>query len=192
MKIDPGLVAFDIDGVIANTMQLFLDIAREVYGVNHVGYSDITTYQLDQCLDMAPDVIQSITDRIIDGDYPCRLAPFEDAGRVLKRLGGFGPLHLVTARPKAGPMDQWLGELLPPQQYQVVLETTGSYEAKTEVLKKYNKRYFIEDRLDTCFLLAEHQITPVLFKQPWNRKPHPFREVGGWAELESLFDFAHE
>ena len=34
--IDPDLVAFDIDGVIAHTMQLFLDILKTVYGVNHI------------------------------------------------------------------------------------------------------------------------------------------------------------
>ena len=189
MKIDPRQAAFDIDGVIADTMQLFLDIARLVYGVDHIGYDDITAYQLDQCLDMDPGVIDAITHRIIEGDYPCQLVPMRDAGRVLKRLGELGPLRLVTARPKAGPMDQWLSELLPSRYYEVVLETTGGFEAKAEVLKRHNIRYFVEDRLDTCFLLSDHDITPVVYKQPWNRQPHPFKEVGDWLELETLFDF---
>jgi len=49
--------------------------------------------------------------------------------------------------------------------------------------------YFVEDRLETCFPLSDAGITPVLFKQPWNRKEHPFIEVGTWRELESLIDF---
>ena len=189
MKIDPKFAAFDIDGVIANTMQLFLDIAREVFNVNHISYNDITSYHLDECLNLEPELIHSITERIIEGDYPCGLAPIKDAGRVLKRIGDLSPLHLVTARPKPGPMEKWLEELLPPAQYQVVLETTGSFEAKADVLKKYHMRYFIEDRLDTCFLLAEQDIIPILYKQPWNRQPHPFVEVDSWLALEALFDF---
>ncbi|MEJ2039977.1 MAG: haloacid dehalogenase [Desulfosarcinaceae bacterium] len=189
MKIDPRRAAFDIDGVIADTMHLFLDIAREVYDVRHIGYGDITSYQLDQCLDMDPAVIEAITDRIIEGNYPCRLAPMQDAGRVLKRLGGFGPLCLVTARPKPGPMDRWLADLLPLGDVRIDLETTGSYEAKADVLKRRDIHYFVEDRLDTCFLLADQDITPVVYKQPWNRQPHPFKEVEGWLELEALFDF---
>lgn len=189
MKIDPRAAGFDIDGVIADTMHLFLDIAREVYGVNHIAYGDITAYQLDACLDMDPDLIKTITGHIIEGDYPCDLAPMAGAGRVLRRIGVMGPLRLVTARPKPGPMDQWLAGLLPPDRFQVILETTGSFEAKADVLKKHQVRYFVEDRLDTCFLLAEQAITPVVFKQPWNRQPHPFQEVDGWPALEALFDF---
>jgi hypothetical protein len=47
----------------------------------------------------------------------------------------------------------------------------------------------VEDRLETCFPLQEAGITPVLFRQPWNRKSHPFMEVGTWKELESLIEF---
>lgn len=34
--IDSRRLAFDIDGVVANTMQLFLDILNDVYGINHI------------------------------------------------------------------------------------------------------------------------------------------------------------
>jgi 5'(3')-deoxyribonucleotidase len=37
--------------------------------------------------------------------------------------------------------------------------------------------------------LRDAGIEPVLFKQPWNREPHPFVEVGNWDELEALIDF---
>jgi hypothetical protein len=29
-------------------------------------------------------------------------------------------------------------------------------------------------------------ITPILFVQPWNRCPHPFREVSTWEEIGAL------
>ena len=69
--IDPRRLAFDIDGVLANTMQLFLDILRDVYGINHIAYEHITQYQLEDCLDVDPKIISGAAHRIIEGDYPC-------------------------------------------------------------------------------------------------------------------------
>ena len=66
---------------------------------------------------------------------------------------------------------------------------TGSFEAKADVLLGKNISCFVEDRLETCFALKEKGITPVLFRQPWNRKKHPFVEVGNWEELEAMIDF---
>ena len=39
--IDPAAIAFDIDGVVADTMSLFLEIARDVHHINHIRYEDI-------------------------------------------------------------------------------------------------------------------------------------------------------
>jgi 5'(3')-deoxyribonucleotidase len=58
-----------------------------------------------------------------------------------------------------------------------------------DVLSKRNVSYFVEDRLETCFSLYEAGVTPILFKQPWNRRKHPFMEVSDWRELESLIGF---
>ena len=41
---NPASVAFDIDGVIADTMTLFLEIARDVYHINGIRYDDIVCY----------------------------------------------------------------------------------------------------------------------------------------------------
>ena len=183
--INPNHLAFDIDGVLAHTMQLFLDILKTVYGINHIAYDDITQYQLDACLDVDADIISASTDRIIAGDYPCRLAPIDGAVAVLKRLHAYGPIRLITARPHPGPIRGWIDELLPPETYRVDITATGSFEAKADVLTANDVTCFVEDRLDTCFLLQEHGIMPVLYAQPWNRQPHPFLEVGSWQELEA-------
>jgi uncharacterized HAD superfamily protein len=183
--IDPKHLAFDIDGVLAHTMQLFLDILKVVYGINHIVYDDITQYQLDACLDVDPEILSAATERIIDGNYPCRLAPMDGAVAVLERLSGYGPIRLVTARPYPGPIRAWIDDLLPADSYRVDITATGSFEAKVDVLTAQNITCFVEDRLDTCFLLQEHGITPVVFVQPWNRLPHPFLEVRSWREIEA-------
>jgi len=41
--IIPVSVAFDIDGVIADTMALLLDIARDVFHINGIRYEDNAT-----------------------------------------------------------------------------------------------------------------------------------------------------
>ncbi len=188
--IQPTQLGFDIDGVVANTMQLFLDIAWQVYGLNHVQLTDMTSYNLEQCLDMDPEIIRGITDRIISGDYHCRLWPIEGASGVLERLASYGPIHMVTARPELGPIEEWMAQQLPGHSRELHMVATGGFEEKADVLRHLNIHYFVEDRLDTCYLLKEQGIHAVLFAQPWNRQQHPFVEVNGWSELEMLIDWS--
>ena len=189
-KIDPASIAFDIDGVIADTMGLFLDIARDEFHVNGVRYEDITCYNLVDCLGMDLQIIDAVVARILDGHYKITLKPIAGAREVLARLGnGYGPILFVTARPHLGPIYDWMLNLLPLDKTSIEMIATGTSEAKTAVLLDRKIRCFVEDRLETCFALQPVGITPVLFKQPWNREPHPFVEVNSWKELGALIDF---
>jgi uncharacterized protein len=188
--IDPTSVAFDIDGVIADTMALFLDIARTEYRVNGIRYEDITSYLLAECLDMDPDLIDVILNRIMAGEYGSPLQAISGSGAVLSRIAGYrNPLLFVTARPHPGPIYKWMCDLvrMAPETVQVV--ATGTFEGKAKVLLETGIRYFVEDRLETCYLLKAEGIEPVLYRQPWNRENHPFIEVGDWQELENLIAF---
>lgn len=188
--IDPSTIAFDIDGVIADTMTLFLEIARQDYRVNGIRYEDMTCYSLEDCIDMDPALIGIILERIMDGDYSVPLQPFEGSGEVLARIAPYrSPLLFVTARPHAGPISAWMEALVPvrPETLQVV--ATGSFEAKAEVLLDSGIRFFVEDRMETCFQLKSAGIEPILYRQPWNRVKHPFVEVRGWRDLEALIAF---
>ncbi len=190
MRIDPRAVAFDVDGVVADTMHLFLQIAREEFGVDGFRYEDITCYHLPDCLDMDPAVMDQVIARLIDGSYRSPLHPLPGAAEVLHRLSRMaGPVLLVTARPDPGPIPEWIEGVLKLPQGAVELIATGAFEAKTDVLLERDIAYFVEDRLETCFLLKEAGITPVVFVQPWNREPHPFVEVESWQELACLMDF---
>ena len=48
--IDPCLLAFDIDGVVADTMAIFVSLAREKYGLTHFSKQDMLCYNLYECL----------------------------------------------------------------------------------------------------------------------------------------------
>jgi uncharacterized HAD superfamily protein len=188
--IDPASVAFDIDGVVADTMTLFLDIARQEFNLNSISYEDITCYNLADCLNIDPEVIDAVVTRILDGNYNTPLNPIGGAPDVLFNLGRqYGPVMFITARPYTGPLHGWINETLHLDAASVEVIATGSHEAKSSILRDRNISYFIEDRLETCFALQTAGVRPILFKQPWNRKPHPFVEVGTWDELQTLIDF---
>ncbi|MEZ4524659.1 MAG: hypothetical protein R2941_01895 [Desulfobacterales bacterium] len=102
--INPASLAFDIDGVVADTMRLFLDIAREDHGIHDVRYEHITRYMLEECLDIHPDIIADVIAKLLDGSRDAELRPIAGARRVLTRLGkDHAPVRFVTARPNPWP-----------------------------------------------------------------------------------------
>ncbi len=188
--IDPSSLAFDIDGVFADTMTLFLDIAREEYKIRDVKYEDITCYALEKCVNMDPALIDSILTQIMDGTHKASLKPMPGARNVLTRLGRLhSPILFVTARPNREPIYEWIQSILSFDSDSIDVVATGSFDAKVDVLSTRGISYFVEDRLETCYPLSEAGVTPIIFKQPWNRERHPFVEVGTWKELESLIQF---
>lgn len=188
--IDPSRLAFDIDGVVADTMTLFLEIARHDYRVNGIRYEDMTCYSLEECLGLDPLLIRIILDRIMEGDYSFPLLSFEGSSQVLARIASYRtPVLFVTARPHPGPISSWIEELIPIKPEMLEVVATGSFEAKADVLLTNGIGFFVEDRLETCFQLKAVGIEPILYRQPWNQDSHPFAEVKGWDELEALIEF---
>jgi len=184
--IAPQEIAFDIDGVFADTMRLFIDIVRKEYGITHVAYTDITRYYLEECLDLQPDIITAVIKGILQGDYQPDLQPIEGSCSVLSSLNAQSPLLFVTARPTASPIKEWVCEMLPDSTFPVEVVATGALEAKAGVLKERRISYFVEDCLDVCYELDQQGIAPLVFCQPWNRFPHPFQEIRSWNELKGL------
>jgi len=179
-----------VDGVLADAMTLFLDIARDEFRIGEIRYEDITSYALEDCIDMDTKVMEAIITRILDGSHAAPLRPIDGAPEVLTRIGmRHSPILFVTARPYLGSISNWIQNVLALDSTSIEIVATGSFEAKADVLLSREISYFVEDRLETCFFLKEVGITPVLFKQPWNRKNHPFMEVDNWKELESLIAF---
>ena len=188
--INPASLAFDIDGVVADTMSLFLDIVRDVHHINNIRYDDLCSYNVTECTGLDQKIVDSAVERLLDGNYSTSLKPMEGAADVLTRIERYhSPLLFVTARPYLGPIQDWLLELLSLEPHSIEVITTGSHENKTEVLLERNIGCFVEDRLDTCDLVHDAGILPILYKQPWNRVPHPYREINSWKQLEALIDY---
>ncbi len=188
--IDPSSVAFDIDGVFADIVSLFIDIACDKYNICGIRHKDITSYNIEDCLDMDTEIIEAIIARILDESCTETLKPIDGAPEVLTRIGrSHSPVLFVTARPYSDPIYDWMLNILPLDPPSIEIVATGTFEGKADALLNRNISYFVEDRLETCFSLKEVGVIPVLFKQPWNRESHPFIEVGTWGELESLIEF---
>ena len=188
--IDPNTIAFDIDGVLADIASCFIEIASERYNIKGIGYNDITSYELENCLNIDIGIVEEIIGGILDGRDADDVKPIKGATEVLTRLANHSEqLLFVTARPDAAPVYDWMLNLLPVAPAMIEIIATGNFESKPGILLERNKTYFVEDRLDTCLHLKEVGITPLLFKQPWNREKHNFIEVKSWKELESMIKF---
>ena len=180
-------LAFDIDGVVADIMTTFLEMARDRYGRDHLRYEHITTFHLGECLDLEQWIIDILIRELIDRPHELPVEPFPHAAPVLTRLAAETPLLFITARDRARPIETWLHRTLDqvdPAAIRVL--ATGDPDSKIHYLQEHGIRYFVEDRLETCQHLAAHGITPILFAQPWNRREHPFLEVRDWLELAGL------
>jgi uncharacterized HAD superfamily protein len=183
-KIPPSRIGFDFDGVCADTMGLFLKLAQLHYGINGLTKEDITKYSLEDCLPISPDKIQRLVGDILEGNYAFPLDPIDGAAEVLGRIENcHSPLKVITARPYAGPVPEWLERLLSLKVSSIRVFAVGSPKKKAQTIKENNIQYFVDDQLDVCLELQKSGVTPIVFRQPWNRKPHPFWEVSGWQEL---------
>lgn len=186
IKIRPDELAFDIDGVVADTFRAFVKTARELYGVD-IAYDAITDYDFRKVIDMDDETCDAIIERILEDPVGIGIAPVQGAADVLRRLAGFGPLCFVTARSNRDAIMEWVRQKLQIDNgSRLRLEATGTHEEKLPVLLKHGIRYFVEDRLETCFLIQGSPVTPIVFEQPWNRKDHPFLSVGNWDDIHDM------
>lgn len=181
-------IAFDVDGVVADTMGKFIEIGRQEHGLADLHLAQITTYQLETCLGhIDATLLQEMLTKLLSDSVTRSLQPMPGVAAVLAEIGRrHAPLLFVTAREQAEAIGDWLCALLPAVPLEVV--ATGSFEAKQDVLLQHSKRFFVEDRLETCFLLQEIGIAPIVYRQPWNRRPHPFSEVGSWRQIAQMMN----
>lgn len=189
MKIPLDHIGFDVDGVVADTMTLFLSLARNRLRMYHWRYEDITSYDLAECLNVDAGVLDPVLGPILDEPHRLDLQPMVGAVEALTRWSRCAPLCFVTARSDCASIYSWfLQTFKEVDPLTITLEATGSAEAKPAVLRELEIRFFVEDRLDTCFLLADQGITPIVYEQPWNRREHPFLKVRNWEELGALLE----
>ena len=186
-KINPALIGFDIDGVVADTGGAFIRIAGEEYGINSITLEDITSFEVIDCLDVDQGIIEAIFTRLLDAPLSAGLQPMEDAISVLHRFADEAPLTFVTARPHKKPIARWLKNFLQPATFEKIrLVAMGVHDNKTSYIKDLGLKYFVDDRLQTCRMLANEGITPLVYNQPWNKNGHDLPTVNDWQAIRNL------
>lgn len=185
--IDPCRIAFDIDGVVADTMAVFVRLAHQKYGLTHLSQQDMLCYNLYQCLSLEKKIIDDLICLTLDEEHTMQIPPVPGAPEVLTELAGSAPLRFITARIWPESITQWLFSILPgvPQE-RITVIATGAPETKPDILNELAIRFFVEDRIETCLHLREAGIEPILFDQPWNRNESAdgLIRIRNWMQLK--------
>jgi uncharacterized HAD superfamily protein len=186
-KIDPNLIGFDIDGVVADTAEAFLRLAYERHGINEFSADQITEFDVAQCLPIAPEIIDEIFATLVADPLDADLQPMPGSVSVLTALSRSAPLTFITARPLYRPIEAWLEHILGSKTFsRVRLVAMGDHDHKATYLHQLGLRYFVDDRAETCLSLERQGFTPFVFSQPWNQGRHHLASVSSWREIEEL------
>lgn len=180
-------MAFDIDGVFGNIMELFIRLARDLYDIDSIRYEDLTEYYLYDCLPIEREVIDLIIEKVLDYPYALEMHPIDHSVRVLTEYAEKHPLVFITARKKLDPIRDWVTRTLSqvdPQNIRVI--SSREHHLKLGILKDLGIPYYVDDHLDTCRLLSENRITPIVFDQPWNKGRHEYHRVADWWEIGKI------
>ena len=86
IKIDPAGLGFDFDGVIADTAETFLRLACDKYGLCDICLEDITSFEVEECLDIDPKIVQSIFMEVLLDSIGTGLQPMPGAVEGLGEL----------------------------------------------------------------------------------------------------------
>ncbi len=189
MNIRSHEIGFDLDGVIAATGETFLRLACENFG--HCSYSldDIKDFEVEDCLGIPKDHVEQLFHIIMKDSLNTGLQPMPGAVEVISTLANQSTVTIITARPLTNPVADWLDHFFPDDTCKnIQLVATGDHNDKTRYIKEHNLRFFIDDRVETCLQLAETDITPIVYNQPWNIGKHTLPNVSNWQEISNLLE----
>lgn len=186
-RVHPSKLGFDFDGVIADTGEAFIRLACEQYELCDFELEQITTFAVEDCLDMDTKVAESIFLQILNDSIGTGLRPMDGAVQVLGELTSKATVSIVTARSRPQPVYDWLKAIFPQtvlQRLEVV--AMGDHDDKPRHVKQLGLTHFIDDRAQTCLQLKEAGINSIVFSQPWNRLGHSLPTVTSWDDIRRL------
>lgn len=186
-KIHPTEIGFDFDGVIADTVEAFLRIACEQHDLCGFRPEDITDFSVEQCLCLGSGVVETIFATILQDSVATGLLPMPGASAVLEALTQQTGVTIITARPHAAPVHDWLEKSFPAQVWQrIKVVAMGDHNDKARYIKMSGLSTFVDDRAETCLQLHAAGIRSIVFSQPWNQNRHKLPIVRDWEEIRAL------
>ena len=185
-------IAFDIDGVVINFVDAFLRTAKKVFKLlPNTEFSDIKYYKFWNCLDITRDTTYKIVNYVINNPLECSVQPVNYAPEVLTELSKYMNLVFVTARESKSEniTKETIYFLLPKIEKSKITIIHQKGSKKSEILKKLNINYFIDDRTKNVRILNQNGIKAFLFNSPWNeqtRNTDFFTRINTWKEIKNL------
>ncbi|RLD16219.1 MAG: hypothetical protein DRI36_06005 [Caldiserica bacterium] len=181
-------IGIDIDGVLTDTANVFLDYVYRIYGKRYT-VSQITDYFFEEVLDLSIEEVNRIWEEIFRDNIWENLPPIDGAVEVVQELQRKYPIYIITARPEIAleGTKKWL------ENYGIKYEKLiiANLDTKVGFMRKenINLTYFIEDRWEFAVEFAKEGIFVFLLNQPWNIKKGDFpgvRRVNNWKEIGEI------
>jgi len=189
MNIKRHEIGFDLDGVIAATGETFLRLACEEFGHCSFSLEDIKDFEVEDCLGIPKEHVEQLFYTIMVDSLKTGLQPMPGAVDVISALADTSPVTIITARPLTNPVADWLDHFFPEKACKnIKLVATGDHNDKTRYIREHNLQFFVDDRVETCLQLAQTDITPIVYNQPWNIGRHTLQNVNNWQEISALFE----
>ena len=136
---------------------------------------------------MPVDIVNRIFLDILEDSLAVGLKPLPGAVDVIQDMARAGSVTVITARHLKQPLIDWFEEFFTTQAQQAInLVVMGNHDDKLRYVLEHNLKYFVDDRAETCRKLAEADITPLVFNQPWNRNRHTLQSVSSWQEIRAM------
>ncbi|THB77570.1 MAG: hypothetical protein D6B25_06790 [Desulfobulbaceae bacterium] len=192
-EIPASRIGFDFDGVIADIGSAFLEVACSRYGYCSVTLEQISSFQVEDSLNIPREVIEKIFQDILEDSIGTGLKPLPGAIDTITRISEASVVHVITARPMIDPVKDWFAYYSPRSVLDKLnLIATGDHDNKEQYIREFGLTHFIDDRVQTCEGLAASGLSALVYSQPWNQDQHSLPAVADWAEISVLLGFKHQ
>jgi uncharacterized HAD superfamily protein len=183
LEILPQQIGFDFDGVIADIGEAFQRMASDEHQYV-VDLNDITSFQVETCTNIPEMVVRQIFEDILEDSLATGLQPIPGALEVIEELTKLTRVKIITARSQDQPVIDWLDKHLPENAcLNVDVIAMHDHDRKVSFIQEHNLQFFVDDRAETCAQVAQANLHPVLFRQPWNSGWDDFTTVENWQQI---------
>jgi hypothetical protein len=187
LRIAPGQIGFDFDGVIADIGEAFLRLACEKHNYCAIKVEEITDFHVETCTPIPESVVQAVFHDILTDSLGAGLNPLPGALDVIGDLASQAKVTIITARAIDAPVIDWLEHHLSRETCRKIdLIAMEDHDLKVQYIRQCKLRFFVDDRAETCAQVAAAELYPLLYKQPWNRSWTDFAVVNDWQHMSEL------
>jgi len=171
-------LGFDIDGVISDFTQRFLEIIEKKYGAKLTD-ADMYSYDVNLVLGIPKDEVEEVVTETLKSDLP--LNPF--AKETLDKLASEGhSIYILTARSNA--LSEYTVSWL--KEKGIAYKEIFHFASGTKYLTTVALDLAVEDNLEEALELTKKVKHVLIFDQPWNKTKNVknlVKRVHGWREL---------